>query len=534
MTREPATTRGPVPAAMRDPAVYGLPATAEVEVRETHASIVFLAGDRAYKVKKPVRLPFLDYGTLVRRHALCLEEVRVNRPYAPHTYIGVRALVPAAAGFALGAADEPHAVEYVVEMRRLDEDRTLERLVRAGLADERLIERVARRIADLHAAAPLAPPEARGADEAWAPIKANLDSLREDAGRVLDRDVVEAVTRYAEAFASANRELIAARAAAGRVRDVHGDLRCEHIAVENGILIFDRIEFDERLRQTDVAADLAFVVMDLERLGARELGRVLVRSYVDASGDAGLCVLLPFYASYRAAVRAKVACVRFGQLDPSSPERAELASDAESLLELALRFAWRSRLPLALVFCGVAGSGKSTLAIEVARRSSLRRMSSDEVRKRLAGLAPGDRASAEVYSEAHTERTYANLERESAAALLGDGGVIVDATLRERARRLTLAAALRESGARVLFCECRAPEASLRERGRARERAPELGSDADWDVITRQLASFEPLDEIPPGDHLVIGTDRPVAESLAELEKLVSDACDLVPRRHRG
>ena len=529
MTGDTATAHEVVLVAMRDPALYGLPSTTEVEVRETHASIVFLAGDRAYKVKKPVRLPFLDYGTLARRHALCLEEVRLNRPYAPRTYIGVRAIVPADDRFALGGADDPRAVEYAVEMRRLDEDRTLERLVRAGRANEHLMKRVARRIAELHAAAPLAPPDPGGPDEAWARIQETLDALRPHAGQILDLTVLAAVARYAEAFASANRELIAARFEADRVRDVHGDLRAEHIVAEDGLVIFDRIEFDERLRQIDVAADLAFLVMDLERLGARELGRVLVRTYVDASGDTGLGDLLPFYACYRAAVRAKVACIRAGQFAPSAPEQPEVEHEARSLLDLALLFAWRSRLPLALVFCGVAGSGKSTLTIHVARRSGLRRLSSDEVRKRLAGIAPGDRAGTELYSRAHTGRTYAELASESEATLRAGGGVIVDATFHERARREMLADALRAAGARVLFCECRAPEEALRRRGLGREQAPELGSDATWEVISKQREMFEPLDEIPSGDHLVIHTDRPVAESLAQLEGLVSDAVDLVP-----
>ena len=157
-------------------------------------------------------------------------------------------------------------------------------------------------------------------------------------------------------------------------------------------------------------------------------------------------------------------------------------------------------------------------------------MSSDEVRKRRAGLAPGDRGSAELYSEEHTEFTYASLLDESVAALEGDGGVIVDATFHERRRRRALSDALRATGARVLFCECRAPEEMLRRRGRARLRAPELGSDATWDVISNQLTSFEPLDEVRPADHLVIDTGRSVGESVAQLERVVSDAIDRVPR----
>ena len=199
------------------------------------------------------------------------------------------------------------------------------------------------------------------------------------------------------------------------------------------------------------------------------------------------------------------------------------------MLALALRFAWRSRLPLALVFCGVAGSGKSTLASEVARRSGLGRVGSDEVRKRIAGLRPGDRGGAELYSHSNTERTYAELIFQAEALLRADGGVVVDATFRERTERQALAAALHATAARVIFCECRASEATLRKRGLARERAPEHGSDATWDVIAGQRSSFEPLAEIAATDHLVIDTDRPAAASLAQLEILISDAVDRIP-----
>ena len=179
--------------------------------------------------------------------------------------------------------------------------------------------------------------------------------------------------------------------------------------------------------------------MDLERLGAEQLARTLVRAYVDASGDPVLRDLLPFYSCYRAAVRSKVACVRLDQLDPDAPGRAELAHEARSLLALSLRFAWRSRLPLALVFCGVAGSGKSTLATEVANRSGLSRVSSDEVRKRLAGLGPAS-AGTRSSTRKSTQNDLRALMRDSEVRVRADGGVIVDARFRERARRREITA----------------------------------------------------------------------------------------------
>ena len=310
--------------ALRSPGIYGLPESSHVSVRETHASWVFLAGNRAYKIKKPVRLPFLDYGALDRRRQLCLDEVRLNRPYAPGTYLGVRTIVPTGDGFRLAGPDDPDAVEYAVEMRRLDEDRTLERLVRAGQADEALIERVARRIAELHAAAPLAPPGAGEPDEAWRLIAENLDALRPHLGSVLDPDELAAVARYAETFAKTNAELVSERVAAGRVRECHGDLRAEHIVVET-------MESRSSTGSSSTTGSVRSTSRQTLRSSswtssalAPRSSRALVRGYIDASGDSGIRELLPFYGCYRAAVRSKVACVRLDQLDPHASEGAEL------------------------------------------------------------------------------------------------------------------------------------------------------------------------------------------------------------------
>ena len=517
--------------AMRNPAFFGLPSTAKVEVRETHTSTVFLAGDRAYKLKKPVRLPFLDYGTLECRRELCAEEVRVNRRFAPDIYLGVRAIVPDEEGFSLAGAHSANAVEWAVEMRRFDETRTFGRLLVSGTADERLTERVGLRIAELHAASP--PARGGGVAEIARWIRDNFEALRAHS-HVLDSSLLDAVSAYGEAFLTANEGLFSGRAAAGQVRDVHGDLRAEHVVVQNGLFFVDAVEFDARLRQIDVAADLAFTVMDLERLGAPDLAQTLVDSYVQGSDDRDVRTLVPFYASYRACVRAKVACVRLDQLDPGAPERRAFEAEVRFLLELALRFAWRSRLPLALVVCGLAGSGKSTIALELERRTGLQRLSSDAVRKELAGLAPEHRGGSELYSAEHTTHTYVELARRAAVAVRSKDGVIVDATFHRRDQRRLLADALTGTGAGVLYCECRAPKQTLLNRAGGRERSPEHGSDATPQVVVLQCRSFELFDEVSPADHVAIDTDCPVAESLAELEARVSDAIDRVPRSRRS
>jgi aminoglycoside phosphotransferase family enzyme/predicted kinase len=511
---------------MREPRFYPH-RPKDVEVVETLISTVFIADDRVYKVKKELILPFLDYGTLERRRHFCHEEVRLNRRLAPETYLGVRAIVPVESSFGLAEHDEPSAVEYAVEMRRLPEDRALDHLIESGAASAEMIRRVAQRIAEFHQQSMPAPPGRGGPSEIKAGMNDNLEAVFPWVGSALDRQTFNAVERFHDAFVLSNRELLADRVARGRVREGHGDLRAEHVVLDDGgVTIYDCVEFDEHLRFVDVASDLAFLYMDLERLGAAPLAPALERAYTEQTGDEEVCKLLPFFACYRAWIRVKVACLRLAQLDENDPRRPALLSDVQSLAALSYRFVWRARLPVVLVLCGVGASGKSTLAEEIARRSGLHHLSSDVIRKGLAGVPVEERGPSEIYEERSTMLTYDDLLVETLELLDSVGGVIVDATFGQRHHRLVLADSVRGSGARVLFCECRAPEAVLEERALARVRAPERASDATWDVIRRQIEAFEPLDEVAARDHFVVRTDRPQAETVDEIDAFASRAIE--------
>ena len=494
-----------------------------VEVRETHVSIVFLAGERAYKIKKPVRMPFLDYSTLERRRKFCDQEVRVNRRFAPDIYLHVRAIVERKGNLALANADHPNALEYAVVMRRFDEEATLERMVERNVVDEPLAERVGVRVADMHLGAPRAPADY------WTPayvagrLEENFDTVRPDLGRLVDSLTFNAVRRFSRAFLGAHEAVLEDRTAAGMVRDVHGDLRAKHVVVEpSGLSMVDCVEFDDRLRCIDVAADLAFLTMDLEHLGTRTLAHCVERAYVERTGDLKSQELLPFYACYRAWVRAKATALRIHQLDEGAPARPELQQRAHDLFGLSLRLAWRTRLPLVVVFCGVAGSGKSTLAAELSRHSGLPHFSSDVVRKDLAGLAPAQRGGPELYTPEFTTGTYRELVARATAELELSGGVVVDATFHRRGHR----ALLRSLDATTLWVESTAPEEILRSRVSIRERAPEHGSDATWPIVATQVSAWEPLDEVSARDHHVLRTDRPIEECLDELDRFVSAAVD--------
>ncbi len=487
-------------------------AVGAVERRETHGSWVLLTPTRAYKVKKPVVMAFLDYGTLSRRREMCRAEVEVNRRAAPRIYLGVRAIVPDGDTVALAPDDAPGALEYAGEMRRFDEHVTLAAALDAGAVSPEAAARIGARIAAFHdRCEPVdggAEPVKRSLDDDFASLSSLLSS---DAA--LARDLV-AAERSAASFLGARWQELDARARAGTVRDGHGDLRAEHVLLDAEESLVDAIEFDPGLRKIDVGLDLAFLVMDLHAAGREDLARALVRGYRDAGGDPGDDRLIAFFAAYRARVRAKVALLRAGQL-PRGPAAVE-RDRATRLLQLGTRLLWEAREPTVIALAGVSASGKSTLARALGDRSGAALLSSDEVRKRLIGLAPDQRAPASAYDASMHDATYRALGRRVSEH---PGTVIVDATFHRRALRDAFRTQLGDTGSRVLFVACTAPVEVLEQRLLAREKEPGRVSDATLAVLHRQLAHHDPMDEVPAPCHLQVRSDQPVEAVLDAIEE---------------
>jgi len=508
--------------AMLEPSFYPH-APSSVELRETHISWVFLADDLAYKVKKPIVFPFLDYGTLPRRHEMCHEEVRLNRRLAPQIYLGVVGIAHSEGRYSLTSEDDPAAIEYAVEMRRVAEDRDLAVLATGGELEPRQVGAVARRLARFHAEAPVVPAEHRAVDVLVATLEENLTTLREAGEGILGGDRLGAAERFTRGFLAARRGQLEARARAGLVRDCHGDLRAEHIVVpaHEPLYVYDCVEFNPALREIDVAADLAFLVMDLARLGAERAALQLVDGYRRAGGDPGDDPLLFFLASYRAWVRAKVAALRALELGEQDPERHAQEADARQLLDLGHRFAWRARGPLLLTICGVAGTGKTTLARRLAELSGWAHISSDLTRKRLAGIDPTERGGQEQYSSEMTTRTYREMGRAAREELEKRGGAIVDATFHRRSARAAFEDGLAEQSAPRLLVECTAPTEVLLGRARERELERDRVSDAGAAVVERQLDDLAPYAEIPASARMPLVTEAPPDRLAAEVEAFV-------------
>lgn len=494
-----------------------------VELRDTHISWVFLAGNRAYKVKKPVVFPFLDYGTLERRHRMCQEEVRLNRRLAPRIYLRVVGIARRGSRYSLTTEDDPEAIEYAVEMRRVEEERSLAALAATDRLEPSQLAAVAARLARFHAEAPAAPAERRDGRILVDTLDENLATLREAGGGILAPERLDAAERFTRCFLAAHRHELEARARAGLVRDCHGDLRAEHVIVPTSgcLYVYDCVEFNPALRQIDVAADIAFLIMDLARLGAEGPALRLLDDYRRAGGDPGDDTLVAFFAAYRAWVRAKVACLHALELAERDPERSRQESEARGLLALGHRFAWGARRPLLLVIAGVAGSGKTTLARHLAALSGWSHISSDVTRKRLGGLRPTERGGERLYSPELTARTYTEMGRLAGEELTRDGAAIVDATFHRRAERTAFRDGLGNRSAPVLWVECTAPLDVLLPRARERELQRDRVSDAGVAVLRQQLAELEPVGESCGVTRIELSTDAAPDRLVVEVEAFI-------------
>lgn len=487
-----------------------------VEFRETHISCVFLTGDLVYKLKKPVVFDFVDYGTPERRREMCEQEIVLNSRMAPGIYRCVRGVVIVDGDHAeLTSADDPRAVDFVVEMNRYDERRTLASVLGRGDLTADDVTTVGRALALWHGTEPPMPVAGSAALACERRFEQNLHELYAYVREPAETARLFAFGRFAHAFVAAHRQLLDARAAAGLTRDGHGDLRAEHVVLDNGVAIVDCVEFDRNLRDLDVADDLAFLFCDMVAHGGGRLSTCLVDAYRSAGGDPGPDSLIAFYAVYRALVRAKVDLIRAAQLPAESRERRDASDSALDLLSLAERFAWRAREPLVLVICGVPASGKSHLANRLAELSGLPHLNSDVTRKRLLGLPAHEHAPADAYSADWNARVYENLAREAHHACQTCGGAIVDATFRQLTDRRAFRSAFR--GGPLVFVECRAPAGVVLDRALRRSGNPDNVSDADQGIAARESANWAALDEVPARSHIAVRTDRPLAEIVDEV-----------------
>ncbi len=480
-------------------------------VHETHTGIVLLVDDRAYKVKKPVRTSFCDFSTTARRREALEAELALNRRLCPDVYIGVGRFEPPAVG---GRTDGD--VEPVLVMRRMPEDRRLSTLVSDGRPLDEEIRAIARILAEFHAGAARGPAiDADGGRDALARRwRANLDDLATFRDDPLDDDSLDTVERLSGEFLAHRAPLFDTRLAGGYIVDGHGDLLADDVFyLDDGPRLLDCLDFDDSLRHVDVLDDLAFLAMDLERLGAPQAAATLVDRYREFSGDPAPPALHHHYIAYRAAVRAKVACIRHAQGDPASGPLAR------QHLDLALRHLRAGAVRLVVVG-GLPGTGKSTLATALAGRTGACVLSSDRTRKELAGLDPQHPAGAAfgegLYRSEQTDRVYDEMLRRAGALLERGESVVLDASWIRATDRDHAAAVAERSGGRLVALRCEVDPEEAARRIRTRDRTP---SDADPGIAARMADRADPWPLAR-----TVRTDASPSESLAEAEHAWDEA----------
>jgi aminoglycoside phosphotransferase family enzyme/predicted kinase len=498
----------PLIAGLRRPGCYPH-AAAEVQMLETHISWVLLAGDYAYKIKKPVNLGFLDFSTLELRHSCCLEELRLNRRFAPQLYLDCVAITGDTGHPAVGG-DGP-VREYAVRMRRFPQEALASRLLAANALLPRHFEAFASMLADFHRQA--ARSEAGSTWGAPAALLAaalqNLDVLKDALTAAADAAAIAALRTWTLREHKALRELMLQRQASGAVRECHGDLHLDNIVLlDDTLLPFDCIEFSAELRWNDVLSEVAFLAMDLLYRGESLLAWLFLNAYLEHSGEYDGIRLLPFHLVYRALVRAKIVALRAAQMHDDAVAREKLLQTARSYLALAQTLA-QAHQPALVITHGLSGSGKSRISSALMTQAGAVRIRADVERKRLHGIAPQERhgAAAGLYGEQATAATYRRLAGLAREILAAGYTAIVDATCLQRWQRDLLRGVALAAGVPFLNLAVSAPEAVLRARISQRQAAGNDPSDAEMTVLEQQLQNCEALsaDELKDAVELASG-----------------------------
>ena len=508
----------------------------KVDFIQTHISSVFLTGERAYKLKKPVNFGFLDFSTIELRRRYCEAEVALNRRLAPDVYLGVEPIVRDGDRLRLGGAsdsggsgDRGEVVDWLVVMRQLDQARLGVRVIERGELTARHVDQLVEQLVPFYRRAPTG----EGVDH-WGTLEAmkvntdeNFAQTEAYVGKLISPARFAHVREFTERFYRERADLFTRRVAEGRVREIHGDLHLVNVFFSDPPVIFDCIEFNDRLRCGDVAVDLAFLAMDLDYRGRRDLAQRLIDGYVAASGDAGLREPLDFYKCYRAYVRGKISS--FTSSDPALDDRERRAQRnlARHYFGLAYRYAGGAMRPALVVVFGLMGSGKTSIVRFLRETFGWHVLSTDAVRKQIAGVGENTRVwvpyGSGLYSSEMNDRTYGEVCRRAENLLYAGFPAAIDGAYKKRSERAPLIELARRADGRLLFLETVCEPETQRRRLEKRQRY-DTRSDGRIELMETQRADFEASDDAHRELHVELSTDGPVEETRRRLVEVLAAA----------
>ncbi|MEW8329104.1 MAG: AAA family ATPase [Candidatus Thiodiazotropha sp.] len=488
---------------VNSPALFGLPGE-RVEHIETHISHLLLVGDRAYKIKKPIDLEFLDFSTLEKRRRCCKEELRLNRRLAPRLYLDLVGIG--------GSVDDPRIdaddgmIEYALAMRRFRQ----EDLLSHKLPGREEIDRLARQVADFHLSAarvsngmPYGKP-----DHVIGPMLENFRLIRELKQPLFEMERLNALQTWTEQQSIVLESNLEERYDAGHIRECHGDLHLGNITrFEGEITPFDGIEFNPNLHWIDTLSDIAFLLMDLQHRGMNSAADQLLNGYLERTGDYTGLHLLRFYLLYRAMVRAKVCAIRAMQSGLQHDEWEQQLEEYRSYLALAESVIRHPPASLLLTH-GVSGSGKSSVSGWLAEQLMAIRIRSDVERRRLFPDPDESGLSIERYSERATRITYNHLAGMAKQLLRSGFSVIIDATCLAQWQRELFLQLAQSQQAPLVIIDCQAPESLLKERIRQRCERGGDASEANLAVLKLQQEKRQPLTSAELERTITIDSDR--------------------------
>jgi len=480
-----------------------------VELAQTHISYVFIAGDYVYKVKKPVDFGFLDFTTLEKRKFYCEAELRLNKRLAPSIYLDVIAITEDESG-RLTPGGKGKIIEYAVFMKKLPLDKMLKILLAEGKTDAGTFDKVAAKIAEFHKNAQTGGP----IDEMGSPatIRHNHEEnfLQTEKYRniTIPAYQYDFIRRYVERFLEVKQPLLEKRVADHKIRECHGDLHLEHICVADTVIVFDCIEFNERFRCGDVAAEVAFLTMDLDYNGYTRQAEDFVNAYLKYSGDTDMRALLNFYRCYYAYVRGKVTSFRLDQKELPNSEIDTVKQTASRYFDLAYTYAARLEKPVLLLTAGMIGSGKSYQARNLASRLGADVIRTDVLRKELLNIAPAekhpDAFGQGIYSLDMSRRTYDKAFELAAEKINRGKPVIIDASFRSRADRALAVNLAGRLQIPFYFIECVCPDEVVKIRLEKRKMETENPSDGRWEILQEQKKHYEAVNEIPAANYFKV------------------------------